>query len=391
MSERRRARVARIATAITLTFLSLTLLTPAHASSVTNRAASKPPTYIGQIVPLTGILAAGPGAYEKAGPALAIRQINAQGGVNGRPLKMILADDQSTLSGAISAFKRLTRTDHVTAIIGPGLSSEILAMTPSIERAGIPMVIGGTAPITTHEGDRWVFRTRPNQLIEERVLTTFAVSTLHLRRIAIFHGTDTGGTGFEAALLTDLKALGIVPLTNQSFVEKTADLTAQVLAIKKSGATALLSEASFASDFVLLARQMHQVGLHLTWLGTAALPAAETLRGAGALLYGTYAVTDYVPGQSPEAAAFDRYSRAVLHLPGDFASAYAYDGVQILARVMRKVGTAPGAIRRGILNIRGYHGVQGTYNFDRNGDGLRQDTMVQNVQGRLRVVKVLSF
>jgi branched-chain amino acid transport system substrate-binding protein len=205
------------------------------------------------------------------------------------------------------------------------------------------------------------------------------------------HATDTGGIGAEAALLTDLKSLGIIPLTNQSFTEKTSDLTAQVLAIKKSGATALISEAAFATDFVLLARQLHQVGLHLTWLGSPGLSAAETRRGAGALVYGTYAVTDFVASQSPEAVAFDRYSQATLHLPGDFASAYGYDGVQILARVMRKVGASPQVIRQGILAVRGYHGVEGTYNFDRNGDGLRQDTIVQNVQGHLHVVKVLTF
>jgi branched-chain amino acid transport system substrate-binding protein len=391
MSRRRRARVARVATAITLAFLSLTLLAPAHASGVANRAASKPPIYIGQITALSGAFAAGPGVFWKAGPKLAARQINAHGGVNGRPLKLVLVDDRSTPAGAIAAFGRLVKAGHVTAIIAPNSSLEIQAMTPSIERAHIPVIIGGQAPITTHEGDPWVFRTRPNALIEERVLSTFAVSTLHLARIALLHATDTGGMGFEATLLTDLKALGVVPLTDQSYPVGSSDLTAQVLAIKKSGATALLSGTSNASDCVLLVRQMHQVGLHLTLLGTPALASGETLRGAGALLYGTYAVNEYVAGQSPEAAAFDRYSRAVLHLPGDFASAYGYDGLQILARVMRKVGTAPGAIRRGILSIRGYHGVQGTYNFDRNGDGLHQDTVVQNVKGRLRVEKVVTF
>jgi branched-chain amino acid transport system substrate-binding protein len=58
---------------------------------------------------------------------------------------------------------------------------------------------------------------------------------------------------------------------------------------------------------------------------------------------------------------------------------------------MRKVGTNPYAIRRGVLGIQGYRGVEGTYNFDHFGDGLHQYTVVQNVQGRLQVVKVLSF
>jgi branched-chain amino acid transport system substrate-binding protein len=304
---------------------------------------------------------------------------------------MILADDHSTTTGALSAFRWLTRTRHVTAIIGPLASGEIQALTPSIERAGIPVIIGGGPAILTHEGDPWVFRTQPDSVIGARVLATFAVGTLHLTRIAILHDTGVSGSGLKASLLADLRALGVVPLTDQSYPIGTSDLTAQVLAIKKSGATALITGTSDDKLCVLLARQLHQIGLHVTLLGTAALSTAGTRREAGPLVYGAYAVTPYAPGQSPEAAAFDRYSRATLHLPGDFASAYSYDGMQILARVMRKVGTKPQAIRRAILAIRGYRGVMGTYNFDPNGDGLHQSTVVQNVQGRLRVVKVLSF
>jgi branched-chain amino acid transport system substrate-binding protein len=90
-------------------------------------------------------------------------------------------------------------------------------------------------------------------------------------------------------------------------------------------------------------------------------------------------------------AAFDQSCKATFHLRATFTGASAYDAVRILALVMRRVGTAPGAIRGSILSIRGYRGVMGTYNFDRNGDGLHQETIVQNVEGRLRVVKALVF
>jgi branched-chain amino acid transport system substrate-binding protein len=266
-------------------------------------------------------------------------------------------------------------------------------LTPSIKRAGIPTIIGGQAPILTHEGNPWVFRTRVNQRVEARVLAIFAVSTLHLSRIAIIGANNVAGKEARALLRSHLKKLGVTPVTDQATrsIPLATDFTAQVLAIKRSGARALISTFPNVSDYLLLARQMHQVGLHLTLLGNPVMSAEVTRRQGGAFFYGTYAATDYAAGQSPEATAFDRLSRSVQHLPGEQGSAYAYDGVQILARVMRQVGTNPQAIRRGILATRGYRGVMGTYNFDRNGDGLRQETMVQNVQGRLRIVKVLSF
>jgi branched-chain amino acid transport system substrate-binding protein len=65
--------------------------------------------------------------------------------------------------------------------------------------------------------------------------------------------------------------------------------------------------------------------------------------------------------------------------------------VKILAKVMRKVTRDPQALRQGILAIHGYRGAMGTYNFDRNGDGLHQYTIVQNVNGHLCVIRVLAF
>ena len=90
-------------------------------------------------------------------------------------------------------------------------------------------------------------------------------------------------------------------------------------------------------------------------------------------------------------AAKRRRCRARYHAPADLYAGYVYDGLNILAMAMRKDGTSPNAIRGGILSIKGYQGVEGTYNFDKNGDGLHQYTVVQNVKGAIRVIKVLTF
>ena len=391
MNTRQRGRAARVATTALLILLSIGLLTPGDANGLTSGRAAKGPIYIGEIVPLTGPEVADTGRYEQAGATLAVRRINAEGGIHGHPVALVLADDQSTLPGAIAAFKRLTKARKVAVILGSTFSKQAQAMTPLIKRAGIPMMTGGTAFILTHEGDPWVFRTQPNDKYVAGTVTAFAVTTLHLSRIALLHGNDASGMGADALLRAHLKALGVTPVADESYTYNASDLTVQVLAIKKSAAAGLIMQGAVQADALLLARQMRQVGLHLTWLGSQSLSSASMRRQAGALLYGTYSLTSYAPGLSPEAAAFDRLSRTTLHLPGDFGSGYAYDAIAISARVMRKVGTAPRAIRRGILATRAYRGVMGTYNFDRYGDGLHQFTIVQNVKGRLRVVKVVSF
>ena len=375
-------------TRFTRALLVLTLLACLPLAARPTVAAS--PIYIGQLVPLTGAYAPA-GLNEQAGAKLALAQINAQGGINGRPLQILQADDQSTPDGAIAAFKQLTQTGRISAFIGPVASVQLQAMSPSIKQAGLPVIIGGGAAILTHEGNPWVFRTRSSGTYSAKTLAVFAVNTLHLKRIAIIHATDPSSVGQEAALRADLAALGLTPVTDQAIPTKATDLTAQVQAIKQSGATALISLSAFPADYLLLGRTVRQAGLHLTWLGDPVLSSPFVVGHGGALFYGTYVVVDYMPGQSPQAAAFDRALQARSHLPGTYIAAYVYDGLQILAMVMRKVGTDPQAIRQGILAIQGYHGAMGTYNFDRHGDGLRQENIVQNVQGEMHLVKTITF
>ena len=388
----RRTRVARVATTVILLLVGMGLLAPAQAHSLRSTRAAKDPIYVGQILELTGASAYpfGPGRALEQGAQLGLQQINAHGGINGRPLKLVLVDNHSTPTGTIAAFKQLARSGRITAILGPNLNTEVMAIMPSVRRAGVPTMAAGTTISMTQQGDPWVFRIQPSNVYLYRVLATFAVSTLHLSKVALVHTSDRPARESADMLRADLKGLGVTPVTEQSFTTGTSDLAAQVLAIKKSGATGLLSIIPLPPDNVLLARQLRQVGVHLTWIGHPALSTPGVLQ-AGSLFYGTYAATPYAPGQSTEAAAFDRISRARFHEAGNFASAYCYDALQILARVMRKAGTNPQAIRRGILAIRGYRGALGTYNFESNGDGLHQYTVVQNVQGRLRVVKVLAF
>ena len=115
--------------------------------------------------------------------------------IYGRPLKLEVQDDQTTNAGAVAAFQRLIQSGNVTAIIGPIRSTEVQAITPYIERAQIPVIMGGTAPALTHEGDPWVFRTRPNDSYSAKALATFVVKTLHLSKVAVIHSSDAFGTG----------------------------------------------------------------------------------------------------------------------------------------------------------------------------------------------------
>jgi branched-chain amino acid transport system substrate-binding protein len=113
---------------------------------------------------------------------------------------------------------------------------------------------------------------------------------------------------------------------------------------------------------------------------------------AGPALHGTYGVTDFVETASPAAADFAQRYRDAYGQRADFFSAWNFDAINILAKAINAAGTTdPARIRDAILAIRDYQGAEGTYDFDRNGDGLHGYNIVRNVDGALVFDRRIDF
>jgi branched-chain amino acid transport system substrate-binding protein len=201
-------------------------------------AASFPPARaadsikIGMVVPLTGAIADA-GRYGLPGARLAVEEINAQGGVLGRQLELIVEDDQTLNPTTVLAFTKLADNKDIVAFLGPTRSTQIQAIAPSVLQAARPVLIGGTDPNLTKSGNPWLFRFRPNDTYTARAMAAF--------------GTETKSLFTEA-----LKARGITPVMTEGQPNSSPDYTAVALAVKQSGADIL---ATFITFFDLIAER----------------------------------------------------------------------------------------------------------------------------------------
>jgi ABC-type branched-subunit amino acid transport system substrate-binding protein len=101
----------------------------------------------------------------RADDKLATEEVNKTGGVLGRPIELIIEDDQTTNPGSVLAFSKLAGDKDISVFIGPVHSTQVHAvhaMAPEIQRVGKPVLIGGADPQLTHMGNPWLFRCRPN-------------------------------------------------------------------------------------------------------------------------------------------------------------------------------------------------------------------------------------
>ena len=371
--------------------LSRLLWTFIVSVAVTASAPAAEPIKIGVVNMLTGPFAEG-GSFQVNGLQLALEDINKAGGILGRPVELRTEDNQSTNPGTVLAFSKLSTDPAIKAIVGPIASTQIQAASPAIAKAGIPTMIGGTDPSLTRVNNKWVFRARPNDLYSSKVIADFGVNTLKLKKWAIVHATDAFGQGGAKALTEALQALGVTPILDQGYTSNAQDFAPIVLAVKKSGAEVLGTYMTVPADQAIFAKQLKQLGVNIQWVGSPTTVAVTTRNLAGEALYGSYAAVDFNADANDAAREFTkRYKERYGIYPDNFAS-WAYDALNILALAMNNAkSTEPEAIRKAILAIKGYKGLEGTYEFDGRGDGLHGYNVVKNDGGKIVFMKRVDF
>ena len=137
-----------------------------------------------------------------------------------------------------------------------------------------------------------------------KVIAKFMVEELKLKKIAIIHASDAFGNGGRDMLVPAVKALGGEVVLDQGYNNQEKDFTGVVQALKKSGATGLDTYMTFGTDLGVLARQIKQLGVQVTWVGSPSITGVDSRNLAGDSLYGTYGVTDFHVDASPTSKEF---------------------------------------------------------------------------------------
>ena len=220
----------------------------------------------------------------------------------------------------------------------------------------------------------------------------FGVNSLKAKKWAIVHSTDTFGSGGKKSLEEALKTLGVTPVLIQGYTNNTQDFTPVVLAIKKSGAELIASYMTNSTDVGIFAKQLRQLGVTASWVGSASIVTDTAIKLAGEALHGTYGISDFSADANDEAKSFATAYRSKYKLDPDVYSSWAFDATHVIAQaITRSKSTKPDDIRMAIISLRDYKGVEGTYRFDEAGDGLSGYNVLRNENGKFKFVKHVEF
>ena len=271
-----------------LPLLSLALLLPFSLSST--RAAALEPIKLGEIEPLTGKEAAF-GQQAHRGVQMAIAEINARGGVLGRPLVVVVEDNQSKSGDSATVAKKLLSREKVVALLCGGTSSNCNEITPLAQAARIPFVATtATAPEVTEKRD-YIFRSCFIDPFQGAVLAKFAATTLQAKRVAILTSVSASySVGLSKIFRERFTALGGEIVAEQKYSEGDKDFRAQLTAIKAAKVDAIAA-TGFYTEAALICKQARDLGLTLPIFGGDGWEAPELIEIGGKAVEGTYYIS----------------------------------------------------------------------------------------------------
>lgn len=343
------------------------------AGSVITGAFAQETIKIGVTQPLTGAFAAS-GNYVAQGARIAEDEINKAGGVLGKKIQLIVEDNKSNPTEAVSTVEKLIQKDKVPVIIGAWSSTLTLAVMPKLEEYKVPMVVetSSSGKITT-SGNPYIFRISPTSAMEAVAFQPL-IKKMDIKKADFLYTNNDFGIGSGAEFSKMLKANGVQVGVMETMDPKATDFSAQLAKIKASGGdTLFVTTAVEQLTIILKQAKEQQLKVRVISCGGSNSPD-QLIEQAGDAANGSFHTTFFPPWfpevtKNPDAAKryMDEWKKRGHHVGGLTEGYRGYDGVYVAVAAIKAAGKAePEAIRTALWGVK-VKGVYGDIAFTKQG------------------------
>lgn len=329
---------------------------------------------IGGLAPLTGGVAQYGIAVNNA-VQLAVKDINAKGGVLGKQIKYVYYDEKGDATEATNAYSRLVDEDKIVALIGDVTSAPCEAVAQLAARDNLPMITpSGTSEVITTYGEN-VFRACFIDPYQGQLMASYAAKKLEAKTAAILYDTgDPYSSGIADAFEAAAKDLGLTVTNKEGYASKSTDFNTQLDKIKGNNPDVLLLPVYY-NDVVLIAKQAKDKGLTSTLLGADGWDgvAAQLDEANADVVKNAYFCSQYSASSTDEALQnfLKTYKETYKEDPNMFA-VLGYDAMHIMAAAIEKAGSTDSDAIISALKETNYKGLTGTTSFDDKRNPVRE-------------------
>lgn len=324
------------------------------------------------VLGLAGPFSEARGSSMRLASELAVREINAAGGVRGRTLELRIHDDSTRADVAVRVARVLYADPRVAAVIGHLTSGATLAASPIYNGGRTPVALispSASAPAVSSAGP-YTFRVCPTDVLHGTRLAEFARRQLRAQTVALLYQNDEYGRGIRQTFLESFTRMGGSVVMDDPYVPDLPSFEPYLQRLRGRGGADVLVIGGTAAVARRILATLDTVRLAPRVMGGDALSGLEAEpRAAGVLISAAYLPDLPEPRNLPFVEA---YRRAYPNQALDHRGAAAYDIVHLLARAIEAVGSDRRRVRDYLAGVGSvtppFEGVTGRIAFDENGD-----------------------
>jgi branched-chain amino acid transport system substrate-binding protein len=368
-----------------------------------------------------GSLTGGTATFGKStqkGIEMALEEVNKAGGIQGKPVRIVVEDDQSKPEEAATAVKKLVNQDKVLVVLGEVASSRSLAGAPICQEAKVPMITpASTNPKVTQVGD-FIFRVCFIDPFQGEVMAKFARNTLKTNKAAILKDIKNDYSVGLAQFFTEtFKNLGGTVIAEESYSEGDIEFRAQLTALKAKKPEVIFIPGYY-TEVGLIARQARDLGITVPLIGGDGWDSPRLIEIGGKALENTYYSNHYTPDDPrPEVQKFLADYKAKYNEIPDAMAPLGYDAARIAFDAIKRSGildeknikdaysqntqakslmeaiNTPGnreRIRDALAQAKDFPGVTGLITIDENRNAKKAAVVLKIEDGKLKYVETIN-
>lgn len=365
--------------------LGITMLGSVFAGCGGEQSANDDTIKVGANFEITGNVA-NYGTTARDGFKLAIKEANEAGGINGKQITIVEADNKSDPAESANAATKLISDDKVVAIVGPATSGAVQAESQIATENKIPIIAPcATSPDITVENGQvkpFVFRGCFIDPLQSNTMANFAFNELKAKTAVIYLDSSTDYSKSLAEVFKNkFEALGGKVVMQEAFVAKDQDFKATLTNIKTANADVIYVPAYY-EEVGKIVKQARELGITQPILGVDGWDDTKVVDIAGAdALNNTYYVTHYIDTDPDVKAFVDSFTKEYGHAPGVFA-ALGYDAGKMLVDAIKRAGsTDPEAIQKALAETKDLQVGTGKLTVDENHNLIKNAFIIEMKDG----------
>ncbi|CVK18556.1 Leucine-specific-binding protein [Sporomusa paucivorans] len=324
------------------------------------------------------------------GAKLAIKEVNAKGGVLGKQLTLVVADNKSEAAEAANAMQKLLTQDKVVAVIAPIASSSVIAAA-QVNADNKVLAISPTAsnPKVTVDPNtgkvrEFNFRAAFIDPFQGSVMATFAQNSLKAKTAALYIDNSSDyAKGLGQFFKETFEKNGGKIVASEAYLAKDTDFKATLTKIKAQNPDVVFVPGYY-QEVGMIIKQARELGLTVPFLGGDGWDSAKLPEIGGAqALNNTFFSNHYSPDDnSPAVQTFvEAYKKEYNQTPDAFA-ALSYDATMMVIEAMKRSNSAdPVKIKDELAKTKDYQAVSGLISFDANHDPIKSAVIIEMKDG----------